>query len=69
MLQALRADIAAVLLAVEMDSRNTTVRFVDRFLQRRSYGRHAEDAAAGLPMPANVITPEACAQALYDLLR
>ena len=25
--------------------------------------------AAGLPMPANVITPEACAQALYDLLR
>lgn len=25
--------------------------------------------AAGLPMPANVITPEACAKALYDLLR
>ena len=28
-----------------------------------------ELAAAGLPMPANVITPEACAKALYDLLR
>ena len=28
-----------------------------------------ELAAAGLPLPEEVITPEACAQALYDLLK
>ena len=26
-------------------------------------------AAAGLPLPEEVITPEACARALYELLR
>ncbi len=28
-----------------------------------------ELAAAGLPMPENIITPEECAKAIYDLLK
>ena len=33
------------------------------------HGVVPELAAAGLPLPEEVITPEACARALYELLR